>query len=101
MTELLVGPKQNICAVGDVDQTINGWRGAEIKNIMSFEKHFPGAKVVLLEENYRSTKNIIAAANEVIAKNVYRPEKNLYTNNADGEKISLYQPYDAGDEPGY
>lgn len=101
MMSLLVGPKQNICAVGDVDQTIYGWRGAEIKNIMSFEKQFPGAKVVLLEENYRSTKNIIAAANEIIAKNVYRPEKNLYTNNADGEKISLYQAFDEGDEAGF
>jgi DNA helicase-2/ATP-dependent DNA helicase PcrA len=101
MMNLLVGEKRNICAVGDVDQTIYGWRGAEIKNIMSFEKQFPGAKVVLLEENYRSTKNIIAAANEVIAKNIYRPEKNLYTNNADGEKISLYQAFDEGDEAGF
>ena len=101
MMELLVGPKQNICAVGDVDQTIYGWRGAEIKNIMSFEKNFPGAKVVVLEENYRSTKNIIAAANEIIAKNIYRPEKNLYTNNIDGEKLSLYQAFDEGDEAGF
>jgi DNA helicase-2/ATP-dependent DNA helicase PcrA len=101
MMSLLVGEKRNICAVGDVDQTIYGWRGAEIKNIMSFEKQFPGAKVVLLEENYRSTKNIIAAANEIIAKNVYRPEKNLYTNNADGDKISLYQAFDEGDEAGF
>lgn len=101
MIDMLVGPKQNICAVGDVDQTIYGWRGAEIKNIMSFEKHFPGAKVVLLEENYRSTKNIIAAANEIIAKNVYRPEKNLFTNNSEGAKISLYQAFDEGDEAGF
>ncbi len=101
MMEMLVGPAQNICAVGDVDQTIYGWRGAEIKNIMSFEKQYPGAKVVLLEENYRSTKNIIAAANEIISKNVYRPEKTLYTNNADGEKLSLYQAFDEGDEAGF
>ncbi len=101
MMELLVGPERNICAVGDVDQTIYGWRGAEIKNIMSFEKKFPGAKVVVLEENYRSTKNIIAAANEVISKNVYRPEKNLYTNNADGERLSLYQAFDESDEAGF
>jgi DNA helicase-2/ATP-dependent DNA helicase PcrA len=101
MMEMLVGPKRNICAVGDVDQTIYGWRGAEIKNIMSFEKQFPGAKVVLLEENYRSTKNILAAANEIIRKNVYRPEKNLYTNNIDGDKLSLYQAFDEGDEAGF
>lgn len=101
MMELLLGPAQNICAVGDVDQTIYGWRGAEIKNIMQFEKNFPGAKVVILEENYRSTKTIIAAANEVIAKNVYRPEKNLYTNNHDGDKIGLYQAFDEADEAGF
>jgi DNA helicase II / ATP-dependent DNA helicase PcrA len=101
MMELLVGPARNICAVGDVDQTIYGWRGAEIKNIMSFEKHFPGAKIVVLEENYRSTKNILAAANEIISKNIFRPEKNLFTNNVDGEKISLYQAFDEGDEAGF
>ncbi|MES2006567.1 MAG: UvrD-helicase domain-containing protein, partial [Patescibacteria group bacterium] len=101
MMDLLAGPSLNICAVGDVDQTIYGWRGAEIKNILSFEKKFVGAKVVLLEENYRSTKNIIAAANEIIAKNIYRPEKNLFTNNVDGEKISVYQAFDEGDEAGF
>jgi len=101
MMALLVGPTLNICAVGDIDQTIYGWRGAEIKNIMLFEKNFPGAKVVLLEENYRSTKNILAAANEVISKNVYRREKNLFTNNADGAKIGLYQAFDETDEAGF
>jgi DNA helicase II / ATP-dependent DNA helicase PcrA len=101
MMELLIGPGRNICAVGDVDQTIYGWRGAEIANILSFEKKFPGAKVILLEENYRSTKNIIAAANEIISKNVFRPEKNLFTNNLDGEKLSLYQAFDEGDEAGF
>ncbi len=99
--ELLVGPELNICAVGDVDQTIYGWRGAEIKNIMQFEKTFPGAKVILLEENYRSTKAILAAANQIISKNVYRPEKNLFTQNADGEQLSLYQAFDETDEAGY
>ncbi len=101
MAELLVGPEKNICAVGDVDQTIYGWRGAEIANILSFEKTFPGAKIILLEENYRSTKTILAAANEVIAKNVFRREKNLYTNNADGEQIGLYQAFDETDEAGF
>ena len=98
MVELLVGPKMNICAVGDIDQTIYGWRGAQIANILSFEKKYPGGKMVMLEENYRSTKNILAAANEVIAKNVYRREKNLFTKNADGEMLSLYQAFDEMDE---
>ncbi|HUD02859.1 MAG TPA: UvrD-helicase domain-containing protein [Candidatus Paceibacterota bacterium] len=97
----LVGPEQNICAVGDVDQTIYGWRGAEISNIMTFEKKFPGAKTILLEQNYRSTKNILAAANDIISKNKYRPEKNLFTANADGEKLSLYQAYDETDEANF
>jgi DNA helicase-2/ATP-dependent DNA helicase PcrA len=97
----LGGPEQNICAVGDVDQTIYGWRGAEIANIMTFEKKFPGAQTILLEQNYRSTKNILAAANDIISKNKYRPEKNLFTANADGEKLSLYQAYDETDEANF
>lgn len=98
MVELLVGEKKNICAVGDIDQTIYGWRGAQIANILSFEKNFPGGKVILLEENYRSTKNILAAANDVIAKNTFRREKNLFTKNRDGEPISIYQAFDETDE---
>lgn len=98
LAALLLSHKKNICAVGDVDQTIYGWRGAEIANILSFEKTFPSAHVVLLEENYRSTKTILSAANDVIVKNVYRPEKNLFTNNADGEELSLYQAFDETDE---
>ena len=101
MMELLLGPSLNICAVGDVDQTIYGWRGAEIKNIMSFERTFPGAKVVILEENYRSTQTILAAANSVISKNKYRPEKNLFTKNTEGEQISLYQAFDETDEANF
>ncbi len=101
MMELIVGSNYNICAVGDVDQTIYGWRGAEIKNIMQFEKTFLGAKIVLLEENYRSTKAILAAANQIISKNTYRPEKNLFTKNDDGEQLSLYQAFDETDEAGY
>lgn len=98
MAELLVGEGKNICAVGDIDQTIYGWRGAQIANILSFEKTFPGGKVVLLEENYRSTKNILAAANEVIAKNTFRREKNLFTKNVEGAPLSLYQAFDETDE---
>ena len=98
MVELLVGEKKNICAVGDIDQTIYGWRGAQIANILSFEKTFPGGKVILLEENYRSTKNILTAANDIISKNVYRREKNLFTKNSDGALLSLYQAFDETDE---
>jgi len=99
-THLLTAAK-NVCAVCDIDQTIYGWRGAEITNLMHFEKKFPGAKVVLLEENYRSTKNIIAAANDVISKNVQRVEKNSFTKNADGELLSLFQAFDESDEALY
>ncbi|OGC88725.1 hypothetical protein A2419_03105 [Candidatus Adlerbacteria bacterium RIFOXYC1_FULL_48_26] len=101
MAEMLIGPERNICAVGDIDQTIYGWRGAEIANMLMFEKKFPGAKIILLEENYRSTKTILAAANEVIAKNVYRREKNLYTKNIDGEPLGIYQAFDETDEAGF
>ncbi len=101
MMELLLGPTCNVCAVGDVDQTIYGWRGAEIKNIMSFERTFPGAKIVILEENYRSTQTILAAANSVISKNTYRPEKNLFTKNTEGDPISLYQAFDETDEANF
>ncbi len=98
LAEALVGIENNVCAVGDIDQTIYGWRGAQIANILSFDKKFPGATVIVLEENYRSTKNILAAANEVIVKNVFRREKNLFTKNADGSLLSLYQAFDETDE---
>jgi DNA helicase-2/ATP-dependent DNA helicase PcrA len=101
MAELLVGVERNICAVGDIDQTIYGWRGAQIANILSFEKKFPGSRIVSLEENYRSTKTILAAANQVIAKNMYRRDKNLFTKNADGEAIGFYQAYDELDEAAF
>src|SRR3989344_4041140 len=97
LAELLVGPEKNICVVGDVDQTIYGWRGAQIENVLQFEKKF-GAEVVVLEENYRSTKAILAAANQLIANNANRPEKNLFTKNADGEPLSLYIAGDGADE---
>jgi DNA helicase II / ATP-dependent DNA helicase PcrA len=94
----LAGEKQNICAVGDIDQNIYSFRGADIQNILSFEKDFPKAKVILLEENYRSTQTILSAANDVIRKNTMRREKNLFTRNNEGEKIGLYQAYDEKDE---
>ncbi|MSR70950.1 ATP-dependent DNA helicase PcrA [Candidatus Kaiserbacteria bacterium] len=98
LADLLVGPEKNICAVGDVDQTIYGWRGAQIENILSFERKYTGAKVVLLEQNYRSTKAILSAANELIANNPNRPEKNLHTKNADGQPVAVYAAGDGADE---
>jgi len=98
MSRLLSEQHKNICVVGDADQNIYSWRGANLKNILSFEKDYKDAKIILLEENYRSTQNILEAANEVIKKNKYRPDKNLFTKNATGEKISLYEASDEGDE---
>ena len=101
LAHLLVGPECNVCAVGDIDQTIYGWRGAKIENILSFETQYPGAKVVTLEQNYRSTKAILAAANDLIVNNPNRPEKNLHTENQDGEPLSLYAAGDGGDEASF
>lgn len=98
MSKLLSEKTKNICVVGDADQNIYSWRGANLKNILSFEKDYPNSKIVLLEENYRSTQNILKAANEIIKKNVYRPDKNLFTKNIEGEKISLYEAIDESDE---
>ncbi len=98
MSKLLCQNHQNIAVVGDADQNIYSWRGANLKNILTFEKDYPNAKVVLLEQNYRSTKNILEAANVIIKKNKWRPDKNLFTNNDKGEKIGLYEALDEGDE---
>ncbi len=89
LVNLLAKKHKNICVVGDNDQAIYGWRSADYKNILNFEKDYPNAKVVVLEENYRSTKNILSAANGVIQKNSKRREKNLFTQNGSGEKINL------------
>ncbi|MEK7120968.1 MAG: UvrD-helicase domain-containing protein, partial [Patescibacteria group bacterium] len=89
---------KNICVVGDADQNIYSWRGADIRNILNFEEDYPGAKVINLEENYRSTGNIIEAANNVIEKNNTRYKKNLFTSNPKGEKISIYEATSEKDE---
>ena len=98
MSKLLSENHKNICVVGDADQNIYSWRGANLKNILSFEKDYPDAKIVLLEENYRSTQNILEAANTVIKKNKYRPDKNLFTSNPVGEKISLHEALEETEE---
>ena len=97
----LIGPQNNVCAVGDGDQCIYSWRGADMGNILSFEKRFPGARVVLLEQNYRSTKTILAAAQDIIKKNVVRVDKNLFTENDDGSPISYYRAWNEGDEAAF
>lgn len=101
IVKLLAEKSQNICVVGDIDQNIYSWRGADIKNILNFEKDYPKAKIILLEENYRSTQNILAVANSIIKKNVNRVEKNLFTKNNEGEKLSLYAGYNENEEAHY
>ena len=98
LVKLLASRFKNICVVGDADQSIYGWRGADMQNILDFEKDYPEAKVVLLEENYRSTKIILQAANEVIRNNRNRRPKNLWTQNEDGEEIVYYRANDEQDE---
>lgn len=89
LVSLLAGGYDNLCVVGDDDQSIYSFRGATIENILSFEKQYPGCEVIKLEENYRSTQNILDAANAVIANNSERKGKNLFTENGEGEKITL------------
>lgn len=98
LVKLLASRFKNICVVGDADQSIYGWRGADMKNILDFEKDYPEAKVVMLEENYRSTKKILQAANAVINNNRNRRPKKLWTQNADGEQIVYYRARDEREE---
>ena len=97
--KLLVNPaNNNICVVGDTDQNIYSWRGANIRNILNFEKDFEGAHTVLLEENYRSTGNILQLANNAIKKNTVRTEKNLFTSQGKGDKIDIMPSWDESAE---
>ena len=96
--KLLAQKYRNLCVVGDMDQSIYSWRGADIQNILSFEEDYPEAKTILLEQNYRSTKTIIAVANEVIKKNKIRKEKNLFTENEEGEKVSFLKALNENEE---
>lgn len=101
MVKLLAGEKKNICVVGDTDQNIYSWRGAKIKNMLHFEKDFPGAHTVFLEQNYRSTSRILDAANAIIIKNTVRIPKNLFTELGTGEKLVRYEGFSEVDEAAF
>lgn len=94
----LAAESRNLCVVGDADQTIYSWRGATIEHILSFERDYPDAKTVVLEQNYRSTKTILGIANAIIEKNTKRAKKKLFTEGAEGEKATVYTAFDEVDE---
>ena len=101
LVRLLAGERHNLCVVGDDDQSIYGWRGADLNNILDFEKDFPECVTIKLEQNYRSTGNILDAANQVIAHNRGRKEKALWTEHDQGERIALYHAMDERDEAAF
>jgi DNA helicase-2/ATP-dependent DNA helicase PcrA len=98
LMRLLAGVRHNVCAVGDEDQSIYSWRGADIRNILEFEQDFPEAKIIRLEQNYRSTQNILQAASAVVANNVKRKGKNLWTDRQGGARIGYYEAPDGENE---
>ncbi|MCH3951745.1 MAG: DNA helicase PcrA [Acidaminococcus sp.] len=98
LAKLLSAPENNLCAVGDIDQSIYGWRGADISNILDFEKDYPNARIFKLEQNYRSTQVILDAANEVIKHNSARRPKNLWTDNGNGKPIVYFQAFNDRNE---
>ncbi|MGB8596896.1 MAG: UvrD-helicase domain-containing protein [Candidatus Sulfotelmatobacter sp.] len=98
LMRMLAGEQHNVCAVGDEDQSIYSWRGADIRNILEFEKDFPEAKIIRLEQNYRSTQNILQAASSVVANNLRRKGKNLWTARQGGTKIGYYEAPDGENE---
>jgi DNA helicase-2/ATP-dependent DNA helicase PcrA len=98
LMRMLAGERHNVCAVGDEDQSIYSWRGADIRNILEFEKDFPEAKIIRLEQNYRSTQNILQGASAVVANNVRRKGKNLWTSRQGGTKIGYYEAPDGENE---
>ena len=98
LMRMLAGERHNVCAVGDEDQSIYSWRGADIRNILEFEQDFPEAKIIRLEQNYRSTQNILQAASAVVANNLRRKGKNLWTSRQGGTKIGYYEAPDGENE---
>ncbi|MGA9544113.1 MAG: UvrD-helicase domain-containing protein, partial [Candidatus Sulfotelmatobacter sp.] len=98
LMRMLAGTQHNVCAVGDEDQSIYSWRGADIRNILEFEEDFPEAKIIRLEQNYRSTQNILEAASSVVANNIRRKGKNLWTSRQGGTKIGYYEAPDGENE---
>ncbi len=98
LMRLLTGERHNVCAVGDEDQSIYSWRGADIRNILEFERDFPNAHIIRLEQNYRSTQNILTAASSVVANNVHRKGKKLWTDHGAGAKIGYYEAPDGENE---
>ncbi len=98
LMRMLAGDRHNVCAVGDEDQSIYSWRGADIRNILEFEQDFPEAKIIRLEQNYRSTQNILQAASSVVANNIKRKGKNLWTSRQGGSKIGYYEAPDGENE---
>jgi ATP-dependent DNA helicase UvrD/PcrA len=98
LMRVLAGTHHNVCAVGDEDQSIYSWRGADIRNILEFEKDFPEAKIIRLEQNYRSTQNILQAASAVVSNNIKRKGKNLWTSRQGGTKIGYYEAPDGENE---
>ena len=98
LMRMLAGEKHNVCAVGDEDQSIYSWRGADIRNILEFEKDFPEAKIIRLEQNYRSTQTILQGASAVVSNNVRRKGKNLWTDRQGGGKIGYYEAPDGENE---
>jgi len=98
LMRMLAGDRHNVCAVGDEDQSIYSWRGADIRNILEFEQDFPEAKIIRLEQNYRSTQNILQAASAVVANNIRRKGKNLWTARQGGTKIGYYEAPDGENE---
>jgi DNA helicase-2/ATP-dependent DNA helicase PcrA len=101
LSQLLTGEAHNICVVGDPDQSIYSWRNADIRNILSFQHDYPEAQVVALEQNYRSTAAILSAAKSLISSNSMRLDKDLYTNNGDGEPVVVHEAYDEEEEAAY
>jgi DNA helicase II / ATP-dependent DNA helicase PcrA len=98
LMRMLAGERHNVCAVGDEDQSIYSWRGADIRNILEFEQDFPEARIIRLEQNYRSTQNILQAASAVVANNIRRKGKNLWTSRQGGTKIGYYEAPDGENE---